>query len=70
MVRLTHELLPASAVQVLVSPGTLPASAAGELRRIADLIEGDRRLLSARYWRERGQQPTDDDAAQTPKSSS
>ena len=70
VVRLTHELLPAGAVQVLVSPGTLPASAAGELRRIADLIEGDRRLLSARYWRERGQQPTDDDAAQTPKSSS
>lgn len=70
MARLTHELLPASPVRVLVSPGTLPSTAAGELRRIADQIEGDRRLLSARHWRERGEPPPDADAAQAPKSSS
>jgi hypothetical protein len=69
-VSLTHELLPASAVRVLVTPGTLPRTAAGDLRRIADQIEGDRRLLSARYWRRRGEQAAGEDAAQTPKSSS
>jgi hypothetical protein len=35
---------------VLISPGTLPGSAAQALRHIADRIEGDRRLLSARHW--------------------
>jgi hypothetical protein len=69
-VTLTHELLPASPVRVLVSPGTLPSAAAGDLRRIADQIEGDRRLLSARYWRRRGEAPAGEDAVQTPKSSS
>lgn len=52
-VSLTHELLPASAVRVLVSPGTLPSAVADNLRRIAGLIESDRRLLSDRYWRDR-----------------
>jgi hypothetical protein len=42
---------------VLVSPGTLPGSAAQALRRIAEWIERDRRLLSARHWqREAGRQ--------------
>ena len=50
---LTHELLPASALRVMVSPGTLPSAAADDLRRIAGLIESDRRLLSERYWRDR-----------------
>ena len=69
LVSLTHELLPASAVRVMVSPGTLPRVAADDLRRIADQIEGDRRLLSERYWRRRGdQQP--EAPAQAPSSSS
>jgi hypothetical protein len=50
-VTLTHELLPPSPVRVMVSPGTLPRTAADSLRRIAVMIEEDRRLLSHRYWR-------------------
>ena len=65
-ISLTHELLPASALRVMVSPGTLPSAAADGLRRIAGLIERDRRLLSDRYWRER----PDEGEAQTPNSSS
>jgi hypothetical protein len=68
-VSLTHELLPASAVRVMVSPGTLPSAAADDLRRIAGLIESDRRLLSERYWRDR-RDPAAEDGAQTPSSSS
>jgi hypothetical protein len=49
-VSLTHELLPPSPVRVMVSPGTLPRTAADSLRRIAGMIEEDRRLLSHRYW--------------------
>ena len=68
-VSLTHELLPASAVRVMVSPGVLPSTAADDLRRIAGLIEQDRRLLSDRFWLAR---PTDGsgEAAQAPSSSS
>jgi hypothetical protein len=51
-VALTHELLPATPVRVIVTPGTLPRTAADSLRRIAGMIEQDRRLLSERYWRE------------------
>ena len=69
-VSFTHELLPASAVRVMVSPGTLPRAAADDLRRIACQIERDRRLLSERYWRRRREQLTEQDAAQTPSSSS
>ncbi|MFO1074848.1 MAG: hypothetical protein U1E17_19580 [Geminicoccaceae bacterium] len=50
---LTHELLPSTALRVMVSPGTLPRTAADGLRRIAALIEQDRRLLSERHWRAR-----------------
>ena len=39
-----------SAVRVLVRPGTLPSITAHTLRRIADTIEQDRRLLSKRFW--------------------
>lgn len=39
-----------SAVRVLVRPGTLPSVTAHTLRRIADTIEQDRRLLSKRFW--------------------
>lgn len=46
----THELLPHSDLRVLVSPGTLPQTAAEGLRRIAAMIEQDRRLLSQRHW--------------------
>ena len=67
-VSLTHELLPASALRVMVSPGTLPSAAADDLRRIAGLIESDRRLLSERYWRDRAIPPMGE--AQTPSSSS
>lgn len=52
-VSLTHELLPHSALRVLVSPGTLPQTAADGLRRIAGMIERDRRLLSERHWENR-----------------
>ena len=65
-VMLTHELLPASALRVMVSPGTLPSAAADDLRRIAGLIESDRRLLSERYWRDLSAEGE----AQTPSSSS
>ena len=68
-VSLTHELLPASAVRVMVSPGTLPSAAADDLRRIAGLIESDRRLLSERYWREL-HRLSGEGAAHTPSSSS
>jgi hypothetical protein len=55
-VSLTHELLPPSPVRVMVSPGTLPRTVADSLRRIAGMIEQDRRLLSERYWRGRAAQ--------------
>jgi hypothetical protein len=45
-----HQLCDDVPVRVLISPGTLPASAAQALRHIADRIETDRRLLSARHW--------------------
>lgn len=68
-ISLTHELLPASAVRVMVSPGTLPSAAASDLRRIAGLIERDRRLLSDRYWLAREVEPAGG-SGQAPKSSS
>jgi hypothetical protein len=49
-IELEHELCDDVPVRVLISPGTLPGSAAEALRHIADRIEGDRRLLSARHW--------------------
>lgn len=52
-IELSHELLPPSAVRVMVSPGTLPQTAADGLRRIAGMIEQDRRLLSERHWQDR-----------------
>lgn len=48
---LRHELLDDVAVRVLIRPGSLPSGVAGRLREIADLIDHDRRLLSARFWR-------------------
>ena len=69
-VSLTHELLPASPVRVMVSPGTLPRSAAGDLRRIAAMIERDRRLLSEHYWRRRDARIDEEEPPQAPKSSS
>jgi len=49
-IALGHELLDDVALSVLVRPGSLPSSVAARLREIADLLERDRRLLSARYW--------------------
>jgi hypothetical protein len=49
-IELEHELSDDVPVRVLISPGTLPGSAAQALRHIADRIEGDRRLLSVRHW--------------------
>lgn len=49
-IELEHQLCDDVPVRVLISPGTLPGSAAQALRHIADRIEGDRRLLSARHW--------------------
>jgi hypothetical protein len=70
-IELEHELCEDVPVRVLISPGTLPASAAQALRHIADRIEGDRRLLSARHWRavasgrpaSAGEQPAEEVAA-------
>ncbi len=42
--------MPADGLAVVVQPGTLPSVAARTLRRIARLIERDRRLLSRRFW--------------------
>src|SRR5918994_7530556 len=49
-IELEHELCDDVPVRVLISPGTLPGSAAQALRQIAAWIERDRRLLSARHW--------------------
>jgi hypothetical protein len=70
-IELEHELCEDVPVRVLISPGTLPGSAAQALRHIADRIEGDRRLLSARHWQavasrrpaSAGEQPAEDVAA-------
>ena len=53
---------PATPVQVLIEPGTLPRSAADSLRQIADWIELDRRLLSRQHWdrQDHGPAPTDE----------
>jgi hypothetical protein len=50
-VELEHALADDVPVRVLISPGTLPSGAVHALRHIADRIERDRRLLSARHWR-------------------
>jgi len=56
-IELEHELSDDVPLRVLISPGTLPRSAAQVLRQIADRIEGDRRLLSARHWQSAGHDP-------------
>ncbi|MGF1476960.1 MAG: hypothetical protein ACFB6S_15540 [Geminicoccaceae bacterium] len=48
-----------SALQVMIEPGTLPKTAAEELRNIADAIESDRAILSNKHWLRRHH--TDDD---------
>jgi hypothetical protein len=58
-VELDHELSDDVPVRVLVSPGTLPSSAAEALRQIAAWIERDRRLLSVRHWRGTGHGPAE-----------
>jgi hypothetical protein len=50
-IALRHELLDDIALRVLVRPGSLPSGVANRLRELADLIDQDRRLLSARHWR-------------------
>ncbi len=50
-IALRHELLEDVALRVLIRPGSLPSGVASRLRELADLIDHDRRLLSARYWR-------------------
>jgi hypothetical protein len=50
-IAMRHELLDDVALRVLIRPGSLPSGVAGRLRELADLIDQDRRLLSARYWR-------------------
>jgi hypothetical protein len=50
-VALDHEPGDDVPLRVMVSPGTLPSSAASALREIANWIERDRRLLSSRHWR-------------------
>lgn len=65
---LTREPGPASALRAMVRPGTLPSATADGLRRMAGLIEGDRRLRSERCWRDRGR--AEDGDVQTPSSPS
>lgn len=50
-VALDQDLSDEIPIRVRVSAGTLPSSAAGALREIAEWIERDRRLLSRRHWR-------------------
>ncbi len=50
-ISMRHELLDDVALRVLIRPGSLPSGVASRLRQLADLIDHDRRLLSARYWR-------------------
>lgn len=50
-IELSHEMIDAPALRVLIRPGTLPSTAARCLRDIADRLEQDRRLLSKRHWR-------------------
>lgn len=61
VVQFTHEPLPPHRVRVTVTPGLLPHTAAESLRRIADMIEQDRRLLSKRYWQDRAGKAADHD---------
>jgi hypothetical protein len=65
-VELDHELCDDVPVRVLISPGTLPSSAAQALRQIAAWIERDRRLLSARHWQgvAQARDPHEDSAGQ------
>jgi hypothetical protein len=66
-IELEHELSDDVPLRVLISPGTLPRSAAQALRQIADRIEGDRRLLSARHWQNPGlERPSPDHARPAP----
>jgi hypothetical protein len=51
----------------MVSPGTLPRSAAGALREIANWIERDRRLLSSRHWRGTSGEAVEDLALDQPE---
>jgi hypothetical protein len=60
-IELEHQLCDDVPVRVLISPGTLPSGAAQALRHIADRIEGDRRLLSARHWGAAGRPPIGDE---------
>ena len=65
-IELEHQLCDDVPVRVLISPGTLPKSASQALRHIADRIETDRRLLSARHWQaipHQGQDGTEDPPA-------
>lgn len=59
-VEFSHELLDSASLRVLVRPGTLPSDAARGLRRIAALIERDRRLLSSRHWHNQNCDPAPD----------
>lgn len=65
-VGIRHELLDDASLRVLVRPGTLPSAVADRLRRIADLIEKDRRLLSERFWRGAPCADSGDDASAPP----
>jgi hypothetical protein len=65
-VALDHELSDDVPLRVMVSPGTLPSSAAQALREIANWIERDRRLLSSRHWRAAAGQVADQRALDRP----
>jgi hypothetical protein len=66
-VALDHELGEDVPLRVMVSPGTLPSSAAGALREIANWIERDRRLLSSRHWRGASGEAVEDLAIDQPE---
>jgi hypothetical protein len=53
-VELCHEDATAAPVAVTIEAGTLPSVAIDALRRIAAMLEADRRLLSSRFWLSEG----------------
>lgn len=53
-VELCHEEAAAAPVAVTIEAGTLPSVAIDALRRIAAMLEADRRLLSSRFWLSEG----------------
>jgi hypothetical protein len=59
-VELCHEEAAAAPINVTIRAGTLPSVAIDALRRIAAMLEADRRLLSSRFWLSEGSPARDE----------